>query len=61
MSFMRRAEDLLENDATLDQLCRLKSEAEQLKEAYNAWPETIPQEWIPRSAGIISSKDEGAM
>ncbi|KAM0247766.1 hypothetical protein ACHAQJ_009699 [Trichoderma viride] len=61
MSLMRRAEDLLENDATLDQLYRLKLEAEQLQEAYNAWPGTIPQEWIPRSAGIISSKDEGAM
>lgn len=60
-SLMRTAEHLLENNATLDQLYRLKLEAEQLKEAYNAWPETIPKEWIPRSVGIISTKDEEAM
>lgn len=58
MSLMRRAESLLECEATVDQLCQLKFEAEQLKEAYNMWPETIPQEWIPKRIGSISSQHE---
>lgn len=58
ISLMRRAEYLLENEATVDQLCQLKFEAEQLKEAYNTWPETVPQKWIPTPVGIISSRNE---
>lgn len=55
---IRRAESLLGSEATLDQLRYLKLEAEQLKDAFNAWPDTIPQEWTPRSVGVIVSKDD---
>jgi hypothetical protein len=61
MHLIRRAEYLLENEATLDQLHQLKLEAEQLREVYSVWPDTVPKEWIPRSVGVISSNDEEAM
>jgi hypothetical protein len=54
---IRRAEFLLASEeATLDQLRQLKLEAEQLIEAYNKWPGAIPEEWKPRSVGVILSK-----
>lgn len=58
VSLVRKAKDLLDNKAEVpvDQLCQLKSEAEQLREAYNIWPTTIPQEWIPKSVGVITPK-----
>jgi len=58
---VRKAMSLLRSEATLDQLRDLKMEAEQVREVYNAWPETIPKEWTPRSMGFIASKDDGAM
>jgi len=61
VSLIRRAESLLGSEVTLDQLCDLKLEAEQLKEAYNAWPATVPHEWIPRPVGVIASKDDEVM
>jgi hypothetical protein len=54
---IRRARSLLESEATVDQLLYLKLEAEQLKEEYDAWPETVPQEWKPRSVGVFLSKN----
>jgi len=61
MPLIRRAESLLKNEATHDQLHQLKLEAEQVKEALNAWPETVPQEWRPRSVGAISYSDDDIM
>jgi hypothetical protein len=55
---IRKARSLLGGEATLHQIRQLKLEAEQPKEAYNAWPETIPQEWTPRSVGVIVSKND---
>lgn len=55
---MRKAEFLLENEATVDQICQLKAEAELLKEAYNTWPETAPHAWIPKPIGVISPNNE---
>jgi hypothetical protein len=55
---IRRAECLLgSEETTLNQLRQLKLEAEELNEAYNKWPGTIPEEWKPRSVGLILSKD----
>jgi hypothetical protein len=55
---IRGAEYLLASEeTTIDQLYQLKLEAEQLIEAYNKWPETIPEEWKPISAGVILPKD----
>jgi hypothetical protein len=61
MPLIRRAELLLENEDARDQLCQLKLEAEQLKDGLNLWPGTVPQEWIPRSVGVISSNDKETM
>jgi hypothetical protein len=56
VAIVRKAETLLENEATVGQLRQLKLEAEQLKEGYDTWPETVPQEWIPKPIGVISPK-----
>lgn len=63
VSLVRKAKTLLENEAeaTVDQLCQLKSEAEQLREAYDTWPATVPQEWIPKSVGLIKPKAEDTL
>jgi hypothetical protein len=59
---IRRAECLLGSEETaLNQLRQLKLEAEQLIEAYNKWPENIPEEWKPRSVGVILSKDDDVL
>lgn len=60
VSLVRKGKDLLDDEAevTVDQLCQLKSEAEQLREAYDAWPATVPQEWIPKSIGLVAPKGE---
>ncbi|KAL5085896.1 hypothetical protein Trisim1_009809 [Trichoderma cf. simile WF8] len=59
ISLMLRAEPLLESEteATLDQLCQLRFEAEQLREAYTTWPDTVPPAWTPKWLGTISSKN----
>ncbi|TVY45754.1 hypothetical protein LOCC1_G003451 [Lachnellula occidentalis] len=56
---VRKAISLLRGEATLDQIIHLKLEAECLREAYKAWPETTPQEWRPRTVGAIASKNDG--
>lgn len=56
VSLVRRAESLLENEATVDQLCQLKAEAEKLKEVCDRWSETVPQEWMPKPIGVIPPK-----
>jgi hypothetical protein len=61
MSIVRRAESLLGSGATLEQLSHLKSDAEKLREAYNVWPNIIPQEWMPRSVGLITSRNDKVM
>ncbi|KAL7928952.1 hypothetical protein V8C35DRAFT_316916 [Trichoderma chlorosporum] len=60
MTLMRKAECLLDSkaEATVDELCKLKFEAEQLREEYHWWPKTVPQEWLPTSLGIISPGNE---
>lgn len=59
ISLILRAEPLLESEteATLDQLCQLRFEAEQLREAYTTWPDTVPPAWTPKWLGTISSKN----
>ncbi|EHK42171.1 hypothetical protein TRIATDRAFT_312684 [Trichoderma atroviride IMI 206040] len=63
VSLVRKAKALLDNEAeaTVDQLCQLKSEAEQLREAYDTWPATVPLEWIPKSVGLITPKAEDTL
>lgn len=63
VSLVRKAKDLLENEAevAVDQLHQLKSEAEQLREAYDTWPATVPPEWIPKSVGLITPKAEDTL
>lgn len=63
VSLVRKGKDLLDSEAevTVDQLCQLKSEAEQLREAYDTWPATVPQEWIPKSIGLIAPKGEDTL
>jgi len=56
---VRKAISLLRGEATIDQIIHLKLEAERLKEAYSAWPETTPLEWRPRTVGLIASKNDG--
>lgn len=56
---VRKAISLLRGEATLDRIFHLKMEAERLKEAYSAWPETTPPEWRPRTVGVIASRNDG--
>ncbi|RDW59099.1 hypothetical protein BP5796_12023 [Coleophoma crateriformis] len=58
-SLILRARSLIADEATtIDQLYCLKLDAEQLDERYNAWSENIPDEWQPRSVGVITLKND---
>lgn len=52
-----RAEVLLAKDATLDELYAVKRDAEILKNEYNIWIDTLPEEWKPRFVGTITAGD----
>lgn len=57
---LKRAEGLLgSGDATLDQLLGLKLEAEHSRDAYNAWAESIPSQWILKEVGVIAPNEDG--
>ncbi|KAH7419723.1 hypothetical protein BKA64DRAFT_699747 [Cadophora sp. MPI-SDFR-AT-0126] len=53
-----RAEALLARDATLDELYAVKRGAEDLKNDYNVWIDSLPEEWKPRVVGAIVAGDE---
>lgn len=55
---IRRAAVLLNSAPDLDQVRQLLSDAERMKEAYYAWPETTPVEWKPRTVGFIAPREE---
>ncbi|KAK9482634.1 hypothetical protein V1527DRAFT_454858 [Lipomyces starkeyi] len=57
---IRKAEFVLGRDANLDEVRHLLLEAEQMKETYYSWPETTPEEWKPRSAGVIAPQNYGS-
>jgi hypothetical protein len=57
-TLIQRARSLLASEVNVDQLYRLKSDAEKLNEACDAWPESLCKQWEPRSVGIITSKDD---
>jgi hypothetical protein len=57
-SLVYKATSLLVGDATIDQLYGVKLDAEKLKDDYNVWQESLPEEWKPRSAGVIASLDK---
>jgi hypothetical protein len=57
MSLIEKARFLLAGDATIDQLYRLKLEAENLKDGYDTWPKSLSEDWGARSVGVIAVED----
>ncbi|CZT05360.1 uncharacterized protein RAG0_11491 [Rhynchosporium agropyri] len=53
-----RATSLLARKATLDELYSVKRDAENLKDEYNQWEASLPEEWLPRVVGIIDSSGD---
>ena len=40
-------------EATLNELYAMMHEAENLKDDYNVWQESMPAEWEPKIAGVV--------
>lgn len=40
----------------LDELYLVKRDAENLKDDYNVWQESLPEEWKPTFAGVVGSR-----
>jgi len=59
-ALVRSARNLLANEnASVDQIYRLKLEVEQLKDDYEKWPDSLRQEWKPNAVGdILTSGNE---
>jgi len=57
VSLILRTRSLLASEATVDKLYCLKLDAEQLNEEYNSWPQTLSEEWGPKSVGVIAPRN----
>ncbi|KAL2060207.1 hypothetical protein VTL71DRAFT_9602 [Oculimacula yallundae] len=51
-----RAMSLLARDSTLDELSCVKRDAENLKDEYNLWQASLPEEWVPREVRVLKPR-----
>ncbi|KAH9215596.1 hypothetical protein DL95DRAFT_136041 [Leptodontidium sp. 2 PMI_412] len=53
-----RAASVLAREATLGELYAVKRDAEKLKDDYNVWQESLPEEWKPKVVGVVEGNEE---